>query len=733
MLNVETKKNFLKTSAVYAGIFISSLLILVLVRQLWKADLKIPIYNYQTDPLYYSTVLVKGMIDNGWYLSNSYLGMPFGSSMYDYPDLYTFDLLLIKFITLFIHDWPLAVNIFLIFTFPFTATVSMLVMRALKISWIPAFVTSLLFTFIPYHLIRGIGHLFLSDYSSIPLAVLLCLWVCTDEKFMPISRKNRLLIDISDKRLIYAVLICIYVSLAAVYYVFFACFFLCVAGFIGSIKFNNLNRILVTLILVGVIAIGFFINLLPSIMHEQSFSSNTEISYRAPGDAETYGLKIIQLLLPTAGHRINFLAKINAKYSANFPLVNENSTSSLGIIGGLGFVLLVIWIFYRKKDNRPSLIDDLSLMNISAILLATIGGGGAIIALVISPQIRAYNRISVFIAFFSLLAVSIFIDQMFLRFLKSPHWKVIVGITALLILSVGIMDQTNNSTIPDYKAIKMNFYNDKNFVEKIERTVEPNSMIFQLPYIPFLVNPTVNRMLDYDLLRGYAHSKTLRWSYGIMGGSYGDRWQQQVSSEPIDKFIESVSFAGFSGIYIDRYGYADDGLKLEKQISDILHVIPIVSNNRRLVFYDMRLYNDSHRAQYTEEQWQAEKTRVLYPIDTSWTNGFSMLEGTADNNWRWSSNSGILILKNYTNTSKTITIKMSVATYYSDKSTMQITGKDFSDTLEVNSEPKAYSRTIVVPPGEYRIKFISNAKRVDVLAELRKLNFYIKNFSITEE
>ena len=726
-------RSFIKSGALYACLIVSSLLILVVVKQLWNADFNVPIYQYSGDPLYYSTILVKGMINNGWYLNNPYVGMPFGLSIYDYPDLYTFDLLVIKLITLFVKDWAVAINIFLVLTFPLTAVSSMIVMRTLKIPAILAFFASLLFTFIPYHLIRGNGHLFLSDYSAIPLAVLLCVWICTDEQFLSFSRKNKMFFDLSDKRIFYAVLICILVSLSAVYYVFFTCFFLCVAGVIGSINFNKPSRMLVALILVGMVAIGLFVNLLPSVIHEQNFSSNNEVSRRSSAQAEIYGLKIIQLLLPAPGHRIPFLANLNANYSINAPLVNENVTSSLGVIGGLGFVLLVARIFYRKKDDNINMLDSLSLLNLSGILLATIGGLGAVIAFVISPQIRAYNRISVFIAFICLLAVSIFMEQLFSRYLKPPFRKIVIPIIIISLFSVGILDQTNDSFIQDYKGIKAEYYNDKYFVEKIENTVQANSMIFQLPYIPFLVNPTVNKMVDYDLFRGYAHSKTLRWSYGIVGGSYGDKWQQQVSSKPVNELLETISFAGFSGIYIDRFGYADNGAEVEKQISSILKVSPIISGNQRLVFYNMDLYNNMRKAGYAATEWEKKKNGILFPIDISWRNGFSILEGTAENNWRWCSNEGMLVIENYTGFDKTITINMNIATWYADKSTMHIKGRDFSDIFEVDSEPSAYSRTIVVPPGEYLISFISDAKQAVVPGEQRDLYFYVKNFNVTEK
>jgi phosphoglycerol transferase len=112
-------------------------------------------------------------------------------------------------------------------------------------------------------------------------------------------------------------------------------------------------------------------------------------------------------------------------------------------------------------------------------------------------------------------------------------------------------------------------------------------MVFQLPYVPFPENPNVNKMSDYDLYRGYLHSKSLRWSYGAMKGRDSDAWQRSVASRPLGEFVGEISKAGFKGIYIDRFGYEDNGANIESELSHILKSKPIVSENGRLAFYEL--------------------------------------------------------------------------------------------------------------------------------------------------
>ena len=119
------------------------------------------------------------------------------------------------------------------------------------------------------------------------------------------------------------------------------------------------------------------LNLLPNIVYASSHGLNP-ISRRAPQEAEVYGGRITQLLLPVSNHRMPALAKWKATYNAAAPLVNENNTASLGVIGSIGFVSLLAG-FYRKRLSR--LFESVSIINLTAFLMFTMGGAGALLVL----------------------------------------------------------------------------------------------------------------------------------------------------------------------------------------------------------------------------------------------------------------------------------------------------------------------------------------------------------------
>ena len=138
------------------------------------------------------------------------------------------------------------------------------------------------------------------------------------------------------------------------------------------------------------------------------------------------------------------------------------------------------------------------------------------------------------------------------------------------------------------KELEIQYWQDGYFIRQIEGSVPSHSMIYQLPYVPFPETPPAHEMKDYDEMRGYLHSGSLRWSYGAMKGRGTDRWLSAIGAQPVDQMLHSVATAGFAGIYIDRYGYADHAAAIESQLKKLLDEEPLVSETGRLSFFLLR-------------------------------------------------------------------------------------------------------------------------------------------------
>lgn len=127
---------------------------------------------------------------------------------------------------------------------------------------------------------------------------------------------------------------------------------------------------------------------------------------------------------------------------------------------------------------------------------------------------RPYNRISVFLSFFALLAVALWLDGMVRRHATSTVRRIATGLALGAAVVLALCDQNSPMALPDYNQIRAEFINDATFVQEIERRVPRGGLIFQFLFMPFHESAPVGDLPDYDLLRGYLHSDHLRWSYG---------------------------------------------------------------------------------------------------------------------------------------------------------------------------------------------------------------------------
>src|SRR5262249_30669510 len=128
---------------------------------------------------------------------------------------------------------------------------------------------------------------------------------------------------------------------------------------------------------------------------------------------------------------------------------------------------------------------------------------------------------------------------------------------------------------------------DRAYIRAIEATLPEGAAVFQLPYMIFPESQPIVNMWDYEHLRGYLHSRHLRWSYPAMKGRPQVEWLQRVSVQPVPEMVRSLATAGFQGIYIDRAAYLDGAAALEAELRAVLKVQPLVSPDRRLCFFPL--------------------------------------------------------------------------------------------------------------------------------------------------
>jgi hypothetical protein len=605
---------------------------------LWQAQLSIPLRYTPVDDTKFYLMLVKGIVEHGSYLSNSSLGAPFGQQLYDFPqggdDL---SLLLVRVLALFSSNPSVVVNLFFLSTFALASFTSYLVLRALGVGAGAAGVVSVLFSLLTYHFFRGESHLLLSAYYGIPLAAYL---------FLKLLGQEQLFARWLSRRTLATVAICAAIGSDNLYYATFAVAMLG-AGTLVMLVVRRWRRALVGVGLAALVTAAVLVNLAPSLVYRAEHGGDPVLE-RSAAFTETsdegFSLRIADLLLPSPVSRIAPLRTLAKEYDHVIaPNYCEACYATPGTVGTVGFVWLVLcalgtlvgaggWFAVR------ALARNASVGVIAALAVASVGGVASLIEVFVTPDIRAWNRISVFIAFLSLLAVSMLLERLVAWLGPERRGRLLARATLLAVLVFGVYDQTSESFVPPYAATARQWRSDGRFVAEIERRLPRGASVFQLPYVPFPegypetpVGDTVaTYSTKYELLRGYLHSQTLRWSYGAMKGTPAD-WSAQLAGQPLPYVLASALAAGFDGLWVDPAGFEPGkAAQLRGALRELLGAGPLVSPLGDLWFFDLRPY--AARLQRSRQAPLLSRLReaTVHPLSVGCAAGGLALENPHD-------------------------------------------------------------------------------------------------------
>ena len=670
-----------------------------LVLEVWKADLSIPfLHRVAGDALFYE-MLVKGMIDDGGYLHNRFLGMPWGQELYDYPMADQLHLFVLKLVSLMLGDAGATINVYFLASFPLAAVCALAAMRELGVRSGGALVASVLFSLLPFHFLRGETHLFLALYYLVPLVLMVALWLSLDVPLVARRAKRRLV-----ARGYVAVLVMVLSGVAGIYHAFFSGFFLAVGGIIGAVSHRSRRPLASALALIAVLFATIVAALSPSLLYVAREGRDPLAARRLQSEAETYGLKLVHLVLPIQEHRFAPFAKLRRQYDharRAWPSENENTTATLGLVGSFGFLCLgARLVFGWPRAGDDDLFAPLARLALAAVLLTTTGGFSSLVSLLVSPELRGYNRVSVFIGFLSFFAVAIALDGLRARWTggRSTLWILLAALLAL-----GALDQTSPSFIPPYAALADTFGSDRDFVRRIESSLAPDAMVFQLPHVAFFEGLPVNRTRDYEPVSLYLQSHRLRWSYGAMKGRDADDWQIDLLERSLDDAAERLALVGFGGITVDRAGYADDGSDIERRLSALLRTSGVHSANGRYVFFDLAPFTATLRASLDEESWKRRQEGAWHPTLIAWR-GCSA-ETDPDVGVRRCPLGAEVELHNTAGEARNVVVDAELATADGEPLELSLAGAELSMDLEVGAAPRSVARTILLPPGKHTLRF----------------------------
>ncbi|MGK2938005.1 MAG: hypothetical protein ACSLFR_09430 [Solirubrobacteraceae bacterium] len=719
-----------------AWLAVTSLLSLVMfcvMADVWKMSLHVPIVL--GGDATYGLVLVKTLVANPWIEVNRDIGAPYGSVLYDHTSIFGdfTQLLLIKAMSLGMTSPSALLNVFFFLTFPIVTACTYIALRVLGFDRSIAATCALVYTFLPLHFVRGLGHVMLSAYYAVPIAGVVILGLLGRvELFRRRSGDGPRIFAWASGRTLLTLGACLFIGASEAYYALFTVAIAAPVGLLAALAGGSARRLAATAAVCVTVLSGMVAVQAPTLIYRMQNGANENVAVRSGWESELYGLRITSLVLPLPNHRIQSFSETSRKYYDGTQLNGEGANAALGLLMTFGLLLGITLAATNAlgrsvRTERWKLARDAGVAGLFAVLLGTVSGGSALLAYLVSSQIRGWNRISVFVAFFALIGLAAALSALRARWL-ARGWPAWIGALALFGVAVfALYEQSPNGT-PLYEANRAAWQNDARFGAAVEAALPQGTMVLQLPYVPFPENPAVNKMEDYSHLMPYVHTDGLKWSYGATKGRYPDDWGAFAKGVPRAQFLPAAVAAGFGAVYVDRFGYKDNGKAVERDIRRLTGGGPTVTSaDGRYVLYDLAPVRAEEARDATPQTREAAKNAVLRPVALTWSTGFYGKESDTRRTWYWGAKDGAIAVENRSDAPRVVDMSFKVLTPGPESSRLVMTLPDGTRRVfrtHGNDEPPTRIRTQVpIPPGTSTLTLSTNAP--DEVSDARDIRMQI--------
>lgn len=574
-----------------AAVGVGALLVAAIVLRLWRARWG-ESFSYESDASYY-LMLVRALGQSGSYMNNAHLGWPLGQHLAAYPEGGdNLHWLILSGLVRATGSVGVAVNVFYVATFGIVAAVAHVVLRVMGVTRTTAGAMALLYAFVPYHTARNETHLMLASYATIPIVVCLTISIMGGDPIVlgPVSGG----VAWRQRRTWLYGLVAVVVASTGSYYFVFSMLLLAIGAIVGALSHRSWRPAVGAALLAGLATVVYTANLAPSLLERFRHPARFVVSARVPSETDRWGLRIAELFLPRANHRLGVLARI-AAVSARHSVLPSEGGQQLGIVFALGLVAALGAVAFRAaaptiREGRTSRqLARVGILAAVCMMTGAIGSLSFITSLAGLRPIRAWNRISIVIAFCAAVACAVVVDRVRHRLNQGPRrYRILALVLPGAVLISGLADQTANADVPAYASVHGRYRSDRDFYATVARHLAAGSAVFEFPDVAFPEHAHLGTG-PYDEARGYIFQPDLAWSFGYLRTNHPD-WAATLDQQPAAQWLTTIIAVGFRAVVIDRAGYLDHAASLEHDLTTTQGPPIAISTDHRYSFYDITTY-----------------------------------------------------------------------------------------------------------------------------------------------
>lgn len=474
-----------------------------------------------------------------------------------------------------------------IISFPVTYYLAYLCFRTLHFTRVTSSLVSFSFTFLPWHFLR-FGHVLLATTFGVVSGILLLIRVFLANKIY--SKK-----DIALNLLLASI-----TALSGGYFAFYSLVAMLFAVLVTFPAKKYLIHVYVKKIIwPSITAIIFLMSQIPFLLSLPEGESRANVSTRQVFESQLYGGRVINLITPYYETHVPVLRDLLQR-ARLLPIDSESGLpSNFGSISTtLSFLVFTIYIFFilRKKilyknveqiHSHSSEILILSTAFIGLLALFITYGPNLIFSSVITPQFRAWNRMTPILHLLILIISALVLRDFTKRykFVKNKIFKYTFLITALLIIYFDQLAWIGSGRIFVETGKEKTLVATK-YMNKVNTLETSSCPVLQLPIVAFPENPPMNRMLDYEHFFVPLIDDKRSWSYGAMKNTKNDIFAKYRAKQDWESLFEFAQAKGFCLVHIDKSGFRSG--KEIQEIEGFLGELLVASEDSNWLMYRIR-------------------------------------------------------------------------------------------------------------------------------------------------
>jgi phosphoglycerol transferase len=302
------------------------------------------------------------------------------------------------------------------------------------------------------------------------------------------------------------------------------------------------------------------------------FSGTQSSPIRIPIESVLYSGQLIDSIVPSVVSQLPLVGVFseslkpindwaNASGQAGVRWVSDQG-SFFTLIGFVAITFMILGLNSNRQGGEEVIVVQHSIQVFvvaGAVLSSWVMvpfGIQTLFAALVSPQLRAWDRIIPYWQLFLIIAFCFFLDY-FLRSTKSLRRP--AALLSLISCSVVVIAfDTALPARPFFESqtglASQKFFEARTVAEESKAVFGKECGIFQLPFIPFPEHGPMYGLGVHDPLWLPLAGAENRWSYGGLGGSPQAAWLEKVSNS-LPSSSGELRKHGFCGILLDKRGY----------------------------------------------------------------------------------------------------------------------------------------------------------------------------------